>query len=147
MRQFLLLLMLLGGFTAFAQGTVTGTVTDPELGGPLPGANVVETGTSNGAVTDFNGNFTLEVSGNSGSIDISFLGMMDQTVSFTLTNGRADLGSLTMTADANTLAEVVLVGSGVVDLAEDRKTPVAVSTITAAQIQSKTAGNLSLIHI
>ena len=46
-----------------------------------------------------------------------------------------------MTADANTLAEVVLVGSGIVDLAEDRKTPVAVSTITAAQIQTKTAGN------
>ena len=32
MKQFLLLLMLLGGFTAFAQGTVTGVVTDPELG-------------------------------------------------------------------------------------------------------------------
>ena len=141
MRQFLFLLMLLGGFTAFAQGTVTGVVTDPELGGPLPGANVVESGTSNGAVTDFNGNFTLEVSGNSGSLDISFLGFVDQTVSYTLTNGSADLGTVTMTADANTLAEVVLVGSGVVDLAEDRKTPVAVSTITAAQIQSKTAGN------
>ena len=146
MRQFLLLLMLLGGFTAFAQGTVTGVVTDPELGGPLPGANVVETGTSNGAVTDFNGNFTLEVSGNSGSIDISFLGFVDQTVSFTLTNGSADLGTVTMTADANTLAEVVLVGSGIVDLAEDRKTPVAVSTITAAQIQSKTAGNREFVE-
>jgi hypothetical protein len=146
MRQFLLLLMLLGGFTAFAQGTVTGVVTDPELGGPLPGANVVETGTSNGAVTDFNGNFTLEVSGNSGSIDISFLGFVDQTVRFTLTNGSANLGTLTMTADANTLAEVVLIGSGVVDLAEDRKTPVAVSTITAAQIQSKTAGNREFVE-
>ncbi|HCK06155.1 MAG TPA: TonB-dependent receptor, partial [Flavobacteriaceae bacterium] len=100
MKQFLLLLMLLGGFTAFAQGTVTGVVTDPELGGPLPGANVVETGTSNGAVTDFNGNFSLQVSGNSGSIDISFLGFVDQTVSFTLTNGSADLGTVTMTADA-----------------------------------------------
>ena len=146
MKQFLLLLMLLGGFTAFAQGTVTGVVTDPELGGPLPGANVVETGTSNGAVTDFNGNFSLQVSGNSGSIDISFLGFVDQTVSFTLTNGSADLGTVTMTADANTLAEVVLVGSGIVDLAEDRKTPVAVSTITAAQIQTKTAGNREFVE-
>jgi iron complex outermembrane recepter protein len=88
MKQFLLLLMLLGGFTAFAQGTVTGVVTDPELGGPLPGANVVETGTSNGAVTDFNGNFSLQVSGNSGSIDISFLGFVDQTVSFTFSRSR-----------------------------------------------------------
>ena len=51
-----------------------------------------------------------------------------------------------MTADANTLAEVVLVGSGIVDLAEDRKTPVAVSTITAAQIQSKTAGNREFVE-
>ena len=42
------------------QSTVTGTVVDSE-GIPLPGANVVEKGTSNGTQTDFDGNFTLEV--------------------------------------------------------------------------------------
>lgn len=141
MKRILLLLTLLGGFTAFAQGTVTGVVTDTELGGPLPGANVVESGTSNGAVTDFNGNFTLEVSGKSGSLDISFLGFLNESVSFTLTNGKAKLGNINMAADANTLSEVVILGSGIIDLAEDRKTPVAVSTITAEQIQLKSAGN------
>ncbi|UWX56051.1 carboxypeptidase-like regulatory domain-containing protein [Maribacter litopenaei] len=42
------------------QSTVTGTVTD-ETGTPLPGANVVEKGTTNGTQTDFDGNFTLNV--------------------------------------------------------------------------------------
>lgn len=141
MKQLLLFVMLLGGLTAFSQGTVTGTVTDTDLGGALPGANVVESGTNNGAVTDFDGNFTLTVSSNSGTIEISYLGFKKQTVSFTLTNGSSNLGTVGLMADANTLSEVVIVGTGVIDLAEDRQTPVAVSTIKAEEIRSKTAGN------
>ena len=42
MKKLLLLLVLLGGFTAFGQGTITGSLMDMDLGGPLPGANVIE---------------------------------------------------------------------------------------------------------
>ena len=42
-----------------AQSTVTGTVIDADLNAPLPGANVVEEGTTNGVSTDFDGNFTF----------------------------------------------------------------------------------------
>ena len=45
MKKLLLLLVLLGGFTAFGQGTITGSLMDMDLGGPLPGANVIEAGT------------------------------------------------------------------------------------------------------
>jgi len=125
----------------FSQGTITGNVTDDSLGGPLPGANVVESGTNNGAVTDFDGNFTMNVSSESGTIEVSYLGFKTKVIRYTLTNGTASLGDIFMEADANTLSEVVIVGTGLIDLAEDRKTPVAVSTIRAQEIQSKTAGN------
>ncbi len=141
MKQLLLFALFLGSVAVYAQGTVTGNVTDSELGGALPNANVVEAGTSNGAVADFDGNFTISVSSNTGSLEISYLGYVTKTVSFTLSGGTADLGAIALASDSNTLSEVVIVGTGVIDLAEDRKTPVAVSTITAQEIQAKTAGN------
>ncbi len=146
MKQLLLIVILLSSVAAFSQGTVTGSVTDTDLGGPLNGANVIEVGTNNGTITDFDGNFTLNVSSNSGTIKITYLGFTQQSMSYTLTNGKAALGTITLEADANTLSEVVIVGTGVIDLAEDRKTPVAVSTILAEEIQSKTSGNREFVE-
>lgn len=146
MKQLLLFVILLGSFTAFSQGTVTGTVTDTDLGGPLNGANVIEEGTNNGTITDFDGNFSLNVSSNSGTIQITYLGFTQQSLSYNLINGNAALGTITLEADANTLSEVVIVGTGVIDLAEDRKTPVAVSTIMASEIQAKTSGNREFVE-
>lgn len=142
MKKLLLLVFIFGSFTAFSQGTVTGMLQDEDLGGPLSGANIVEVGSGNGAISDFDGNFTLSVSTNSGQITISFLGYTTRTVSFRLSNGTAALGNILMEADAASLGEVVIIGTGVIDLAEDRKTPVAVSTVTAQEIQSKAVGNV-----
>ncbi|MCH9661709.1 MAG: TonB-dependent receptor [Bacteroidetes bacterium] len=144
MKQLLLFVLLLGSFAAYSQGTVTGTVTDSDLGGPLPSASVIEEGTSNGTVTDFDGNFTITVGANSGAIEISYLGFVTRTVSYTLSGGTANLGAIALEGDANTLSEVVIVGTGVIDLAEDRATPVAVSTIRAEEIQEKVAGNVEI---
>ncbi len=129
---------------SFAQGTVTGTITDSDLGAPLSGANVIEDGTANGAITDFDGNFSLSVDGNSGTVTISYLGYLNQSVSYLLTNGTANIGSVSMTADENYLTEVVLIGTGIIDMAGDRKTPVAVSTITSNEIQAKVVGNVEI---
>jgi outer membrane receptor for ferric coprogen and ferric-rhodotorulic acid len=142
MKKLLLLVFLMGSFTAFSQGTVTGTVQDADLGGTLPNASVVEKGTTNGTISDFDGNFTLSVSSNSGQVEISYLGYITRVISFTLSNGSANLGSVSLDADAATLGEVVIVGTGIIDLADDRRTPVAVSTITAQEITSKVAGNV-----
>ncbi|WP_034042025.1 TonB-dependent receptor [Wocania ichthyoenteri] len=122
-----------------AQSTITGTVNDAELNSPLPGANIVEKGTTNGASTDFNGKFTLTTQASSGQVVISYLGYASVTLSF---NGDVDLGNVKLTPD-NSLEEIVIIGSGVIDLAEGRKTPIAVSTIKATQIQEK-AGNSDL---
>ena len=144
MKKLLLLIFLVGSFTAFSQGTVTGMLIDADSGLPLANANVVETGTSNGAVADFDGKFSLNVNSDSGSITISYIGYSDKAVSYTLVNGATDLGNVALAEDANALGEVVIIGQGVIDLAGGRNTPVAVSTIKAAEIQERVSGNVEL---
>ena len=123
---------------AFAQSTLTGKVIDGEMNAPLPGANVIVNGTSNGATTDFEGNFTITAQSGSGEIIISYVGFDSKTLPF---NGDTDFGSIVLNLD-NTLDEVVVVGTGIIDLAEGRKTPVAVSTIRGKDIQLKATGNV-----
>jgi len=140
---YLVVAFMLVNVISFAQGTITGTINDADLGGPLSGANVVEDGTTNGAISDFDGKFSLTVDGESGKVTISYLGYHSTTVSYTLSNGSANLGTVSMAPDADALAEVVVIGKGIIDLAGGRKTPVAVSTIKASEIQAK-AGNSDL---
>ncbi|MGS2763424.1 TonB-dependent receptor domain-containing protein [Sinomicrobium sp. M5D2P9] len=123
--------------TAFAQGVITGTVIDTELNEPLPGANVVVKGTTTGVSTDFDGKFRIEVPQSSGTLVVSYIGFVKKEVRFTSTG---DIGNISLQADAEELEGVVVVGSGVIDLAIGRQTPVAVSTITAKGIK-KTGGN------
>ncbi|MBB4801099.1 hypothetical protein HNP37_001138 [Flavobacterium nitrogenifigens] len=127
--------------TVFSQGKVTGTITDGV--GSLPGANVVIKGSTTATSTDFDGKFTLNATSNSGEIVISFLGYDNQTVKFTVANGATtNLGTIVLVSNSNELSEIV-VKSSTVDIAKDRKTPVAVSTIKAAEIQAK-LGNQEL---
>jgi len=116
-----------------AQSTITGTVMDAEMNAPLPGANIIVKKTTNGTTSDFDGNFTLTSEAASGQVVISYVGYTPVTLSF---SGNTNLGTITLVSD-NALEEIVLVGTGVIDLAEDRKTPVAVSTILASEIQEK----------
>lgn len=119
--------------TVFSQGKITGTITDGQ--GSLPGANVAIKGTTIGATTDFDGKFSINATTNSGVIVITYLGYETKTISFTV-SGTQDLGAIALTSNSNELEEVV-VKSTVIDIAKERKTPVAVSTIRAAEIQEK----------
>ncbi|MGG6229847.1 TonB-dependent receptor [Tenacibaculum sp. SDUM215027] len=116
--------------TVLGQTKITGTVVD-EMGEPLPGANVVVKGTTNGSATDFDGKFMLNASSNSGVVVVSFVGYTNKEVSF---SGVSDLGTIAL-EPSNVLSEVVI--TGLIDIAKDRETPVAVSTIKAAEIQEK----------
>ncbi len=121
--------------TVFSQGKITGTITDGQ--NSLPGTNVAVKGTKIGTSTDFDGKFTINTTTNSGELVISFIGYDAKTVKFSVsTGGTTDLGAIVLTATSSELSEVV-VKSGIVDIAKDRKTPVAVSTIKAAEIQEK----------
>ena len=120
--------------TVFSQGKITGIITDGQ--GPLPGANVAVKGTSEGTSTDFEGIFTISSTKNAGQLIVTYIGFQNQTVNFTISNGIVNLGKIVLVANSNELSEIV-VKSTVVDVAKDRKTPVAVSTIKASEIQQK----------
>ena len=116
----------------YSQTTINGTVVDAN--GPVPGANVLEKGTSNGTTTDFDGKFSLKVQEGKGVLQITFVGMIASDFAFTAASGEnIDAGIISLSSDANVLEEVVITGT--IDLAKDRETPVAVSTIRAIDIQ------------
>jgi outer membrane receptor protein involved in Fe transport len=121
--------------TAFSQGKITGIITDGALS--LPGANAVVKGSTNSGTSDFDGKFTVTTSATSGELVVSYIGYESVTVKFSVASGATtNLGEIVLKSNSNELSEIV-VKSGVVDIAKDRKTPVAVSTIKAAEIQEK----------
>ena len=107
MRNYInfLLVCLLAVQVAVAQQTVSGSVTD-ESGTPLPGATVIVKGTSNGAATDFDGNYSISVGPNA-VLEFSFIGY--QTVEVTVGNQSNINVSL---QPSNQLDEVVVTGFG-----------------------------------
>lgn len=106
-RLLLIMWGLLLSLSAFAQQiTVKGHVVDA-TGEPVIGASVIEGKSTNGTITDIDGNFSLNVSANS-ALTISFVGYKTQTVSV---NGKTAL-KVTLQEDTEVLDEVVVVGYG-----------------------------------
>ncbi|GAB1446249.1 MAG: TonB-dependent receptor [Cyclobacteriaceae bacterium] len=87
---------------------VSGRVTSAEDQSALPGVNVVVKGTTTGSITDFDGNYRLEVSGQNTVLVFSFIGFLTQEVS---TEGRSEI-NVSMANDVTELSEVVVVGYG-----------------------------------
>lgn len=86
MKTILRIFALLFGVVSFAQTTVTGTVND-DSGLPLPGANIIAVGTSSGAISDFDGKFTLRVDQNPPfTIQVSSVGFETYTQEITSNN-------------------------------------------------------------
>lgn len=85
---------------------VTGTVVDGK-GIPIIGANIIEVGTTNGTVTDVNGEFELQVENNA-VIKVSYIGYIEQDIS---TVNQTSL-NITLVEDTRALEEVVVVGYG-----------------------------------
>ena len=106
-RAVFMAFLLLTGMTAFAQVAVQGTVTDVENGEPIIGASVLEIGTTNGTITDFDGNFTLSVKPGA-KLQISYMGYKTQEL-----EAKASM-SVRLGEDSELLDEVVVVGYGVV---------------------------------
>jgi hypothetical protein len=126
----LMTVAMLGATVAFSQSTIKGKVIGSDMNSPLPGANIIEKGTSNGTTTDFDGNFTLKTQAASGEVVVTYVGYTSQTLSF---SGEQDFGTITLSPSEVGLQEVQIFAS----VAVDRKTPVAVSTIKAADIDLK----------
>ena len=98
---------LLIGALGFAQNVRVGGTVKDESGNPLPGAAVFVQGTTQGAVTNFEGEYTLNAPAN-GSLTVSIIGYKEQTVPV---NGRTAI-DFVMVEDAQVLEDVVVVAYG-----------------------------------
>ncbi|BDD02244.1 SusC/RagA family TonB-linked outer membrane protein (plasmid) [Persicobacter psychrovividus] len=107
-----LLILCLLTFTAMqamAQVTIRGMVKGASDNAPILGANVVEKGTTNGAITDFDGAFSFTLEGENPSIVISYVGYKPQTIAV----GNQTKFDISLEEDVETLEELVVIGYGV----------------------------------
>lgn len=86
---------------------ITGRIVDNQ-GEPIIGANIIETGTTNGTVTDIDGKFSLSIENNA-TIHITYIGYLDQSIN---TSGKESL-NITLLEDTQALEELVVVGYGI----------------------------------
>ncbi|WP_110354231.1 SusC/RagA family TonB-linked outer membrane protein [Arenibacter sp. ARW7G5Y1] len=94
--------------SVFEQGfTVTGTIVD-ETGVPLPGASIIEKGSTNGVTSDFNGNFSITILDKNAILAISYIGFDSKEVPL---NGQSTI-NVVLQENATGLDEVVLIGYG-----------------------------------
>ena len=66
-------------FAATAQAQISGTVVEASTGEPIIGASIIQVGTTNGVITDFDGNFTLNVQ-EGAELQFSYMGFQAQTL-------------------------------------------------------------------
>jgi TonB-linked SusC/RagA family outer membrane protein len=110
--------------------TVKGIIYD-ENNATLPGATIMEKGTTNGTLTDIDGKFTLQVSASATTLEISFIGMVTQEVAIT-----SESIKVTLVTAATNLDQVVVVGYGV-----QKKSLVtgSISSVKAKDLQATSA--------
>ncbi|MCF8272422.1 MAG: SusC/RagA family TonB-linked outer membrane protein [Flavobacteriaceae bacterium] len=92
-----------------AQTTVKGTITDGSSGIPLSGANIIVKGTSNGVTSDFDGNYSINVSDQNATLVFSYVGYTTKEVSV---NNQSTI-NVSLAEDASQLDEVVVTALGI----------------------------------
>lgn len=103
----LLLVLLLLSQVAVAQFTVRGTITDETSGDPLVGVNVFHQESQSGTTTNIDGEFTLELPGESATLRITYIGYISKNIEVSATNNEVNI---TLRQDVANLEEVVVTG-------------------------------------
>ncbi len=137
MKKFFLLMvgLTLFGFSAVAQTVVTGQVLD-ENGQPLIGATILVPGTTQGTSTDADGRFSLKTGKGVDGVQVNYLNYKPVDFKVNASATKQDLGTIKMEPTAIAMQDVVITQS----IAVQRKTPVAVATVDAAEIEYKLGG-------
>ncbi|MBQ3914677.1 MAG: SusC/RagA family TonB-linked outer membrane protein, partial [Paludibacteraceae bacterium] len=117
----------------WASITVTGVVTAQEDGEPVIGASVLEVGTTNGTITDFDGRYTITV-GDKATLEISYVGM--KTKAFKVSGTKHDV---VLSTDAIAVQEVVVTAMGVVQ--EKKRMNFAVQNINSENLTESHSAN------
>ncbi|MBQ7258462.1 MAG: TonB-dependent receptor [Paludibacteraceae bacterium] len=124
-RTMMLSVLLLSGMTAEAR-VISGTVKDP-TGETIISASVVVKGTTIGTVTDFDGNYTIDVPDDAKVLVFSYIGMKTQELNIT-----GDVMNVVLSENSEVLEEVVVTGYGTT---KKRDLVTAVSSVSADQIK------------
>ena len=132
-RLMFLVVVVLCASSSMAQKKVTGTIVDG-AGDPIIGASVMVKGTSNGSVTDFDGNFTINNVPENGTLVFSYVGYRTQSISAA---GKTNF-QVALEEDKQLLDEVVVVGYGV-----QRKSDVtgALTRVNEEQLNNRPVSN------
>lgn len=105
----LFLLCLFSGISLFAQSVISGKIND-EAGMPLPGVNVILKGTSQGATSDFEGNYSIErVSDGNYTLEATYLGYTKYSKNVSVNSENLVIG-FTMIVNAESLDQVIITG-------------------------------------
>lgn len=123
-RRYLTVLLLFGALVGFAQDrAVTGKVTSADDGSAIPGVNILEKGTSNGTVSDADGNYRINVGANA-TLVFSFVGY---TAAEVVVGSQSNI-NISLQSDVTALSEVVVVGYGSQEKKEITSSVVSLST-------------------
>lgn len=131
----ILLLFYTQNSIAQEKSTITGTVIDAVDKLPIPGANVVEKGTSNGVSTDVTGKFNIKANKTNGILQVSFLGYTTKEYKLTGENNVV----IEISSDVQKLKDVVVVGYGTVKKNDLTGT---VNSISSKDITSRNTTNV-----
>lgn len=115
---------------------MTGTVTSSDNSETLPGVNILIKGTTTGAVTDLNGNYSITVPSSDAVLQVSSIGYTSQEVQV----GSRTVINIVLEPDITSLSEVVVVGYGTQERA---KVTGAISSVTAEDLVALPVSNLA----
>ena len=117
---------------ALSAQTIGGTIIDADSSEPLIGVSILEVGTTNGIVTDLDGNFSLTVQEDA-RLQLSYVGYETREIKV---GKRTHLGTIELKPEAVGLQDITVTGQ----IAIQRKTPIAVSQVTALEIEERLGG-------
>lgn len=142
------LLLILSAQAALAQtGTLTGTITDAEYDTPLTGATVRIEGTSLGAISDLDGNYTISnVPAGTHTVVVSYISFETQTLSQTIAAGETKRLNVALSTDQKLLGEVVVETKGNREsesmlLLQQKQTLIATQAIGSMELSRKGIGD------
>ncbi len=131
MKKFLLVFFAFGfvlGTARAQERVISGRVSSAEDGSALPGVNVVVKGTTNGSVTDAEGNYKLSVSGSGAALVFSFIGLKTEEIAI----GERSVIDVQLGLDVTQLSEIVVTGSGIAT--DKKKLGIAVESLAADKL-------------
>ncbi|MEK9603337.1 MAG: carboxypeptidase-like regulatory domain-containing protein, partial [Flavobacteriaceae bacterium] len=116
--------------------TISGIITDSD-GNPLPGASIIEAGTSNGTVSDFDGKYTIELENEDAVLKVSFIGF----VATELSVGSSDNLNFSLNVEDSFLNEIVVTALGI--SREKKSLGYAVSEVSGENVNTIKDNNLA----